>query len=139
MDDYRPAKIESTPGQDVPRDPKKDCVLVAYEKQRITQSRGPAVEFEGRLIASDSFETRSGHPSRMIMEVWETQGGALIAVTRGEAVQGGEAREIVAATVVRSGEEQAMHFAVMSAFDWEDRARSMVRKQLKWSLKMRVE
>lgn len=128
----------------------------AFAKVRIAQSRGPAIEFEGKLIAHDEFDVRRDN-SRMRLEVWETQGGALIAVTRGEAMQGGEAREIVDATVVEPGitiaslrnpkpgspeaeeETQAMRFAVMQAFDWSDRSRSMVRKQLKWKLVQRVE
>ena len=133
-----------------------------YTKQRIVQSRGPAIEFAGRLIASDEFEVRRDN-STMRLEIYETQGGALIAVTRGEAMQGGEVRDIVAAEVVPPmegltrmvpkagdiptfnyeradvGVTDAMRFAVMDFFDWSDRARSMVRKQLKWSLKMTVE
>lgn len=123
-----------------------------YEKIRIVQSRGPTIEADAALLASDEFDVRRDN-SRMRLEIWQTQGGALIAVTRGEAMQGGEVREIVEATVVppvlvddglmldgsKVVETQAMHFAVMSAFDWSDRARSMIRKQLKWMLVQRVE
>ncbi len=109
-----------------------------YEEQRIVQSRGPTIEFEGRLIASDEFDVRRDN-TRMRIEVWETRGGALVAVTRGEVWQGDAARPIVGAAVAEPGDEQAMRFAVMDQFDWSDRARSMVRKQLKWSLKLRVE
>ena len=109
-----------------------------YDKIRIVQSRGPTIEAEARLLASDTFEVRRDGTA-MTLEVWETQGGALIAVTRGQAMQGGEVREIVAAAVVPQGDEQAMRFAVMDHFDWSDRARSMVRSQLKWKLKQVVE
>lgn len=109
-----------------------------YEKIRIVQSRGPVIEADAALLASDEFDVRRDN-TRMRMEIWQTQGGALIAVTRGEAMQGGDVREIVEAAVVPPGDEQTMRFAVMSAFDWSDRARSMVRRTLKWDLKMRVE
>ena len=118
-----------------------------YDKIRIVQSRGPTIEAEARLLASDTFEVRRDGTA-MTLEVWETQGGALIAVTRGEVMQGGEVRDIVEATVVGpigdplsidELDHQTMRFAVMGAFDWSDRARSMVRKQLKWSLKQVVE
>ena len=140
-----------------------------YQPVTIKQNRGPMLEFEGRLLASDTFEVRRDG-TKLTMEIWETRGGALIAVTRGEAMQGGEVRDIVEAKVVErarfpltlgsqdrvevrygsdglyiNGElvtetvnRQAMHFAVLDHFDWSDRARSMVRKTLKWSLKMRV-
>lgn len=121
-----------------------------YSKCEIAQSRGPRLKFEGRLIASDSFETH-GQDVRemrmevyqtrreMRMEVYETRGGALIAVTRSDWLDGGK-REVVLATVVGlGGDEDARHFAVLDAFDWHDRARSMVRNQLRWKLTMRVE
>ena len=138
-----------------------------YRKIEIKQSRGPRIEFEGVLLASDTFEVRRDGTA-LTMEIWETRGGALVAVTRGEAIQGGEARDIIETSVVeptrprsdgsqgsasidrdgatialREGHElvgqQAMRFAVLDHFDWSDYARSMVRRQLKWSLKMRVE
>lgn len=121
-----------------------------YEKIRIVQSRGPTIEADATLLASDTFDVRRD-ATTLTMEIWETRGGALIAVTRGEAMQGGEVRDIVDATVVepptdrgsdevgRNFAELRMHFAVLDHFDWSDRARSMVRKQMKWSLKMRVE
>lgn len=107
-----------------------------FTEQRMVQSRGPTIEFEGRLIASDSFNLKSGHPSKMTMEIWETRGGALIALTRSESLDDDpQWRPITIATVVEPGpDESERRFAIMDAFDWEDRARSMVRKQLKWRL-----
>lgn len=118
-----------------------------YEKIRIVQSRGPTIEAEAALLASDSFEVRRDGTS-MTLEVWQTRGDALIAVTRGEAMQGGEVRDIVEAKVVKPVEcvgipdaaaLKLMHMKVMDHFDWSDRARSMVRKELKWDLKIRVQ
>lgn len=87
------------------------------------------MEFEGRLIAEDS----SG---QVAMEIWLSRGGALIAVTEAPMRGGTDTR----ATVVEpQDDEQAMRFAVMDAFGWDNRARTMVRKQLQWSLVQEIE
>ena len=99
-----------------------------YEPVKISQTRGPRLEFEGKLLCEDD----SGPVS---LEIWQTRGGAYVAVT--EAPMRGDQMD-TRATVVEPGEEQAMRLAVMDAFDWENRARSMVRKQLKWQLVQEV-
>ncbi len=124
------------------------------EKVTIKQTRGPTLEFFGLLLASDEWETRGRDPHRMTIQVWETRAGALVAVSRGEPI----GREGVTDTRALVGEpmrgaakvweksdgdtfemegdidEAAMHFAVLDFFNWENRARSMARKQLGWSL-----
>lgn len=90
----------------------------------IKQDRGPTLKFSGRLIAKTEFDMRSGGAMRY--EIWETAGGALIAVSKTN-------RE-TRAVVVEPGDEFEMRCAVMSFLDWENRARSMVRDQLKWKL-----
>lgn len=128
----------------------EDTVAVAYtegkgggriatagdiERVKIKQSRGPQLEFEGRLLCSTEWDARD---SRMRLELWQTKGGSLIPVTIGSPGYEG-AREIVTAAVVEAGDEAEMRFAAMSQWDWTDRARSMVRKRLGWKLTLVVE
>ncbi len=103
----------------------------------IKQSRGAAIRFRGECIASTSFDSRGGP---MMLEIWETERRALIPVTRGETPNG---RPDVRAAIVRlvdgaDAPTLEMRLAVMDFFEWADRARSMVRDQLKWSLLIEV-
>ena len=113
----------------------------ASARVTIKQSRGPTIEFEGRLLASTEWEAREG---LMRIELYQTKGGALIPVTRSTFEDG--RRALVSATVVETGAagaagfyEQSARFDVMDFWDWTDRARSMVREQLGWTLKRVVE
>lgn len=135
-----------------------------YEKVEIVQHRGPVLAFEGKLLASTSFPV----PAKSMtidLEVWETRGGALVAAVF-SSLDDGKGRQFAEAVVVEpippvhplpfnpnrpisreidlveeamASNRQQMHFAVMDHFGWSDRARSMVRTQLKWRLKWRVE
>jgi len=105
-----------------------------YEEQTIQQQRGPTIRFTGKLLAETEFETRGRDPMRVTFEIWETPGGALVAVSQTEpAEREGHVSANVLVVEDRS-DEQAARFAVMDHFDWHDRARSMVGKQLKWKL-----
>lgn len=106
-----------------------------FEAIEIAQTRGPTVEFNGRLLADATFPTqRSGD---MTFEIYETEGGALVAVSIGE-IPGQDHREDSRVVVVPPTDDvQAMRMAVMDAFDWSDRARSMVRK-LGWVMRLEV-
>lgn len=121
---------------------------------KIKQSRGPTIEFKGRLLASTEWETRDG---QMRLELYQSRGGALIPVTRTDFEDG--RRALVSAAVVEpvkpgapidNGDgtwrygadldaEQARRLAVLSFWDWTDRARSLAREQLGWSLKLTVD
>jgi hypothetical protein len=117
---------------------KRARVVPNHERVEIVQHRGPTIEFSGRLLASDEFVTRGDDPMRIEMEIWESAAGALVAVRSSEPAER-EGIEIVWATVIEPGPDPlAMHCAVMDAFDWQDRARSMARK-LGWSLRVEVE
>lgn len=117
---------------------KRAAVPADYERVEFKQHRGPTIEFTGRRIAQHEFETRGRDPMLVSFEIYETAGGALVAVKETEpADRAGHA--VVTATVVeRHDDAQAMRFAVMDAFDWHDRARNMAKK-LGWSLKVEVE
>lgn len=106
-----------------------------FERVKFAQNRGPLLVFEGKLLASTEFETRAGS---MALEIWETPAGAWIATATGTPYDE-DSRVIRTATIVPPGDdEMARRCAVMDEFDWEDRARSMVRKQLGWALKIDV-
>jgi hypothetical protein len=97
---------------------------VEMTQKTIRQRRGPAIRFTGAMIAKTEFDLRDDRTMRL--ELWQTEGGALIAVSTTD--------QETRAEVVEPGEELAMRCAVMDAFDWHDRARTMVKEQLKWKL-----
>lgn len=113
--------------------------ITEFARIEVKQNRGPTLIFEGREIASTEFETRGNPAMNMCLEVFETRGGALVAVSSAEPVGKLDGFEDVRAVVVDPIEDkQAMQFAVMDFFDWSDRARSMMRKRAKWSFKQVV-
>lgn len=117
---------------------KRASVPADYERVEIVQAKGPTVEMTARLLAETSFETRGREALELTLEIWETQGGALVAVSS-STLSGGSGREDARVTAVPPQDDvQAMRLAVMSAFDYHERARSMVRG-LGWSIKVEVE
>lgn len=109
-----------------------------YERVEIVQASGPTIEFSGRLLAENGYTTRGPQPLEIRLEIWESLAGALVAVSS-STLPGNEGREDCRVTVVEPSEDaQAMRFAIMDAFEWRDRARSMARK-LGWNLKVEVE
>jgi len=109
------------------------------EHFEIRQNRGPTIEFQGVELASEEHETKGRDAMRISMEIYRTRGGAMVAVSSMIPIDR-EGFEDVRATVVEPSEdEQAMRFAVMDAFNWDQRARKMVTKKLGWSLRMDVE
>lgn len=110
-----------------------------FERVEINQSRGPKLEFSGELLCDHEFETKGRDPLRVSMEVWQTKGGALVAVTY-SAPADRQGHENCSATIVEPQDDaQAMRFAVMDHFGWDLSARSMVVKKLKWTLRQDVE
>ena len=120
------------------------------DRFEIVQSHGPTLEFTGRLLADTSFKTERNDPLQVTFEIYETQGGALVAVSATEPVER-DGFEVVRATVVepkmaytgRPGpqpevvDQQAMRFAVMEHFEFHPRARSMTKK-LGWSMRQEI-
>ncbi len=103
-----------------------------YEPQTIQQWKGPAVQFKGRLLAETSSK-RDGAERWQEVEVWETHGGAYVAVLIGASEVGGENDRVTVTVVEPSADEDARRWAVMDALGWTDMARNMA-KGLKWSL-----
>ncbi len=105
-----------------------------WERTEIRPANGPAVEFTGRLLCETSFQDRKeGNP--VTLELYETRGGAMIAVVAFE--RNGHESE-TAKVIDASDDTQAMRFAVMDAFLWRTEAKKMVRA-LGWSLTVEVE
>lgn len=114
-----------------------------YETINIKPSRSAPLRFRGIRIAETEWDTARG--GWMRFEIYQTEGGALIAVREGEKEDGdGYTDALVVEPVAPSPTDEegqppfVMRDAVMSFLDWHDRARSMVRKQLKWSILRRV-
>ena len=109
-----------------------------FERAEIVQTRGPRLEFTGKLLCEDEYESRGNDPLSIRLEVWQTQGGALIAASFAQPANR-DGLEVVEATVVEPQDDvQAMRFAVMDHFHWGMNARSMVGKKLKWTLRQEV-
>lgn len=110
-----------------------------YETVEIVQSRGPVIECQAVLLAQSEHEDHSGRePVTIGMEIYQTKGGALLAV-RSVDFYDGDRRSLIRACVAQPAEDpRDMWFAVMDLFEWDDRARSMARK-LGWSLKLDVD
>lgn len=124
-----------------------------YELVKMKQNRGPMLRFMGKLLADEEFTTRGRDPLLIVMEIWQTEGGAFVACTKSWPAEREDGHRDQRATVVEpiikddgdyTGDpadlidEQAMRFAVMQHFEWEARARSMVKKQLGWNLTQEV-
>jgi len=111
-------------------------------KTTIRQTRGPKLVFTGKRIAQAEFTTQGREPLSWLLEIWETAGGAYIAYSSSLPAERQDGLEDVRCTVVEPGEhggdQRAMQFAVMDHFEWTQRAKDMVRKQLKWKLAREV-
>lgn len=106
------------------------------ERVEFVPSRGPTVEFTGRLAMETGWNPKGSDTAHMRLEIWETRAGALVAVS---IATDRYANEDCRLTVVEPQEDrQAMHFAVMDHFAWVSGARNMARK-LGWSLRVEIE
>lgn len=109
-----------------------------FDRVEIVQTYGPKLEFTGKLLCEGKHETRGRDPLSIRMEIWQTQGGALIAASYAEPADR-QGFETAQATVVEPQDDaQAMRFAVMDHFRWDSNARQMVVKKLKWSMRREV-
>ncbi len=108
------------------------------ERWEINVSRGPRLEFSGKLLCCDTFTTKGRDPLEIELCIYQSEAGALIATSSAVPAER-QGHETVKAVVVEPSEDvQEMRFAVMDFYDWELRARSMVTKRLGWSLRREV-
>ncbi len=113
-----------------------------YEPKTLKPSRGAPVRFKGRILAETEWDTKDG--CWMRFTVWETRGGAYIAQISGD-VPGKPDQVHCTVGVVEpiydeDGErdETAMQIAVLDHFDWHDRAKAMLKRELGWSPRIEV-
>ena len=113
------------------------------ELVNIKPSRSAPLRFKGWCIAETEWTTNRGN--LMSFEIWKTVGGSLIAVREGDDEYGNRYVDACVVEPIEPGPADedaeppfAMVDAVMTFFDYHDRARSMVKKQLKWSILRRV-
>lgn len=116
---------------------KRASVAKEMERVELVQTRGPTVEFSGRQLAQTQFND-SRTSDRVGFEIWETAGGALVAVIWSESSKGSDHDTCRVTVAPPTTDAQEQRLAVMEAFAWDLRARSMVKK-LGWSLKIEVE
>lgn len=108
------------------------------ERFEIVVSRGPRLEFSGKLLAEHTFTTKGRDPLEIEMAVYQTTGGALIGVSSAMPADR-QGHETIEATVVEPMEDvQAMRFAIMDGFQWSMAAKSMADKKLGWKLRRDV-
>ena len=108
------------------------------KRWEINVSRGPRLEFTGNLLCETSFTSKSRETLYIEFSIYQTLAGALVA-TITTIPSGDYSRETLKALVVDPIDDgQAMRFAVMDFFEWSQGARSMVDKQLGWSLRRDV-
>lgn len=103
--------------------------MTEFTLTTLKPSKTEAIRFKGRIIAETEWTTNRGEYMRF--EIWETQGGAYIAVIEGS-VPNDREKIITAEVIEPQDDRKAMHIAVMRFFEFHDRARSMVRP-LKWN------
>ena len=108
-----------------------------FQPKTLKPSHSVPVRFKGRIIADTQWDTRDG--CWMRFTVWETRAGAYIAAIDGD-VPGKPDQVHCTVTVVEpiideAGErnEIAMQIAVLDAFEWHDRAKAMLKRELSWS------
>ena len=134
--------------------------MTEFQPKTLRPSRSAPVRFVGRIIAETTWDTKDGCWMRFTL--WETKGGAYIAVTDGD-VPGkpdqvhckvgvvepiwkegvevfGSERDVPVGQMVfhvtdrhRIRDEIAMQIAVLDHWDFHDRAKAMVKRELGWS------
>lgn len=110
-----------------------------FSPAEVRQTRGPVLEFDGRLLCEKTFETRGSPPLEIVLEIWETSGGALIAASYSHPADCDGYEDVRAAVIPPGGEEIDRHCAVMDFFDWHNHARDMAKKRLGWKFRKVVE
>ena len=125
--------------QQLRREIKRASVPAEMERVEFVPSAGPNVEFTGKLLAQGRYETGGRDPLSVQMEVWQTQGGAYVAMRCANPSSRDGIKVTEVAVVPAQADALAMRCAVMDLFDWNNRARAMMRKAQDWSFKLEVD
>lgn len=108
-----------------------------FQPKTLRPSRSAPVRFKGRIIAETEWDTKDGCWVRYT--IWETKGGAYIAEAAGDTPnkpdQVWRDVTVVEPIVDEAGkrDENAMQIAVLGAYDFHDRAKAMLKRELGWS------
>lgn len=114
-----------------------------FQPKTLKPSRGAPVRFKGRIIAETQWGTGKFQPGGkecwMRFRVWETRGGAYITEIGGD-VPGKPTQVHCTVGIVEpimdavgERDETAMQIAVLQQFDFHDRAKAMLKRELGWS------
>ncbi len=116
----------------------KASVQGDYEAQRVVQQHGPTITFNGRLLGE--YDTKGGGDDRWFeCELWETAGGAYVAVTIAASDEPGREDYVSAVVIEAGGDENERRLAVAEAFKWAQGARTLLTKRLGWKLERVVD
>ena len=111
--------------------------MTEFQPKTLRPSRSAPVRFIGRIIAETQWDTRDG--CWMRFTVWETKGGAYITEIAGDAPGKPDQVHCTVGVVEpiydEDGErdEIAMQIAVLGHFDFHDRAKAMLKRELGWA------
>ena len=114
-----------------------------YQPKTLKPTRTAPVRFKGRIIAEMKWGTGKFHPDGkecwMRFRVWETRSGAYITEIGGD-VPGKSTQVHCTVGIVEpimdavgERDETAMQIAVLQQFDFHDRAKAMLKRELGWS------
>lgn len=104
---------------------------------RLKQNRGPTVRFHGEVLIEDEWEIRSG--DLMQVAVYRTAAGALIAHSRVERADGAGIPDSRVSIVELDEDEVSMRCAVMDHFAWDNKVRTLLKRQLGWTFEVEVD
>ena len=108
-----------------------------YQPKTLKPTRSVPVRFKGRIIAETQWDTKDG--CWMHFTVWETPGGAYITEIAGDAP--GKPDQVhctvgvVEPIMDAAGERDdiAMQITVLEQFEFHDRAKAMLKRELGWA------
>ena len=111
-----------------------------FEKQRISQSRGPTYQGDMRLVADYTTDANGQKPAWQELEIWETRSGKWVAVIMGRFANPDDTRNFTKATLFEDVRRDDLDFqiAVAKSLDWTSAARRMLREQLGWKMVVEV-
>ncbi len=108
-----------------------------FTRQRISQSKGPTLKFNGKLLASSTDNPHENKSRWLDNELYETPAGAWVAVFYGR--NDDKDQDFVKAAVIEPGpDEMARIMAALDALEWTKVSRVLA-KQMGWSLNLEIE
>lgn len=106
----------------------REALPAEYERVDMVQGKGPTISFAGKLLAETTWGTRGDDPMNVTLELYETPAGNWIAATIIEPLEREGYESLTARVIERREDVLAMRMEVLEAFQWHERARSMLKK-----------